>query len=84
MKQYYVYIIKSLSIGLHYIGHTSNLSDRILRHNQNRNKFTKGKGPWQLVISYTCNTKSEAYQLELKLKSFKNSAKAIDFLKTLV
>jgi predicted GIY-YIG superfamily endonuclease len=46
-----------------YIGHASNLEDRLKRHNQNRNKFTKGKGPWEIIISLSCNSKSEAYQL---------------------
>ena len=69
---------------MHYIGHTSDLNDRLLRHNQNRNKFTKNKGPWELVIFHTCNSKSVAYQLELKLKGYKNSIKAIEYLKALV
>ncbi len=81
---FYVYIIHSSTKNLHYIGHTSNLDDRITRHNSNRNKFTKGKVPWKLIISYQCNSKSEAYQLELKLKSFKNPTKAIAYLKNLV
>ena len=84
MNDYYVYIIHSNSANLYYIGHTSNLNDRLIRHNSDRNKFTKKKGPWELVISYQCNSKSEAYQLELKLKAMKNSAKAIEYLKKLV
>ncbi|MFO7525442.1 MAG: GIY-YIG nuclease family protein [Ignavibacteriaceae bacterium] len=43
---YFVYIIKSISLDMHYIGHTSDLNDRLLRHNRNRNKFTENKGPW--------------------------------------
>ena len=81
---YYVYIIYSPSKNLHYIGHTNDLDDRIIRHNYNRNKFTKGKGRWKLVISFKCKSRSEAYQLELKLKSFKNPVKAITYLKKLV
>src|SRR4030067_386459 len=81
MVNYYVYIIYSESLNLFYIGHTSNLNDRIIRHNTNRNKFTKNKGPWKLIISYQCKSKSEAYQLELKLKAMKNSSKAIEYLK---
>ncbi|MEW6195808.1 MAG: GIY-YIG nuclease family protein [Bacteroidota bacterium] len=77
---YFVYIIKSLSQNLHYIGHTADLTDRLKRHNENRSSFTKGKGPWQLIISFPCTTKSEAYRLKLKLKSFKNSEKAIDYI----
>ena len=84
MIGYTVYIIYSSKYNLCYIGHTSNLNDRLKRHNQNRNTFTKGKGPWELVTSYSVNSKPEAYQLELKLKAFKNSKIAIDYLRSLV
>ncbi|MGE5845929.1 MAG: GIY-YIG nuclease family protein [Ignavibacteria bacterium] len=83
LSKYFVYIIQSLSSNLYYIGHTSNLPDRLLRHNGNRNKFTRNKGPWELIAAHTCNSKSEAYRLELKLKGMKNSAKAIEYLKKL-
>jgi putative endonuclease len=69
---YYTYIIKSISKDLYYIGQTNNLEDRIYRHNHNRNKYTKGKGPWKLVFSKTFECRSDAVQLEQKLKSFRN------------
>ena len=79
MGTYFVYIIKSVN-GLHYIGQTNNLSHRIYRHNHNRNKYTKGKGPWKLVISCEVNSRSEAIHLESYLKKLKDSQKAIDYL----
>jgi len=84
MIEYYVYIIYSSKCNLYYIGHTNNLADRLNRHNQNRNKFTKSKGPWVLIISHSLNTKTEAYRLELKLKAFKKSRLAIDYMRFLV
>ncbi|OGU56864.1 MAG: hypothetical protein A2V66_14710 [Ignavibacteria bacterium RBG_13_36_8] len=66
MSTFVVYIIRSQSTGLHYIGHTSNLEDRLTRHDSDRSKFTKGKGPWELITTKECVTKSEAYQLEMK------------------
>jgi len=83
MEHYVVYIIHSFKSNLYYIGHSNNLQDRLLRHNGNRNKFTKNKGPWELIAAHTCNSKSEAYKLELKLKGMKNSVKAIEYLKKL-
>ena len=80
---FYVYIIKSISTNRYYIGHTANLEDRLTRHNENRSKATKGRGPWKLVITFPCQTKTQAYQLEMKLKSFKNTEKAISYLETL-
>ena len=81
---YFVYIIYSPYKKIHYFGHTNDLIDRILRHNENRNNFTKGKGPWELIIFFNCNSKAEAYKLELKLKAMKNPNKAIQYLKQLV
>ena len=81
---YSVYIIYSEKNKMYYIGHTNNLEDRLIRHNSNRNKFTKNKGPWKIIKTVKCSTKSEAYKLELKLKSFKNSEFAIDYLNNLV
>ena len=69
---------------MHYIGHSSDLDDRLIRHNSNRNKFTKNKGPWRLIISHKCKSKAEAYRLELKLKAMKNPLKAIEYLRKLV
>ncbi len=82
MGSYFIYIIRSAS-GLHYIGQTNNLTDRVLWHNHNRNKYTKGKGPWVLVISYEVKTRSEAIHLESHLKKLKNPLKAIEHLKKL-
>lgn len=78
---HYVYILKSLKIGKHYIGETGNLCDRIKRHNENRSKATKGKGPWKLVIACEVRNKSEAMRLEKKLKSFKSPEKAISYIR---
>ena len=69
---YSTYVIKSLTNDKYYIGQTNNLEDRIKRHNANRNKYTKGKGPWKLIYSKGFSTRSEAVKLEMKLKSLKN------------
>ncbi len=80
MKKFFVYIIYSPSKNIYYIGHTSDLEDRLERHNTNRSKFTKNKGPWEIVVTTICKTKSEAYNLEMKLKRMKNIKKAIEYL----
>ncbi len=58
---------------IYYIGHSSDLDDRINRHNSNRSKFTKNKGPWELVEFTACKTKTEAYQLEMKIEENEES-----------
>ncbi len=84
MKQFSVYIIYSDSHNIYYIGQTNDLDDRMYRHNSNRSKFTKNKGPWNLVSSSKVNSRSEAVILERKLKNMKNPEKALSYLNKLV
>jgi len=65
---YYTYIIQSLKNNRYYTGSAGDIADRIKRHQQNRSKATKGKGPWKLIFSQTCPTRSDAMILELKIK----------------
>jgi putative endonuclease len=65
---YYTYIIQSIETGRYYIGSTSNISDRLKRHQENRSKATKGRGPWYLVFRQLFPTRSEAMILEFKIK----------------
>jgi putative endonuclease len=80
---HFVYILKSISSDKHYFGETKDLIDRLKRHNQNRSKATKKRGPWKLVTSIQVNTKSEACKLERKLKNMKNPSKTIEYLERL-
>ena len=81
MKKYFTYIIYSENSDMYYIGSTSNLDDRLARHNSDRSKFTKNKGPWKLVAVKEFSSRSDAYNYEMKLKSFKNSAFALQYIR---
>lgn len=83
MNQHFVYIIKNPT-GKHYIGETENLERRLHEHNKDNGHFTGYNGPWELVISSTCQSKSEAVQLERKLKNFKNPIYAVKYLAGLI
>jgi len=70
---FYVYVIINEKDKI-YIGYTSNLKKRLLRHNgllnSKKKSFTyKNKGPWKLVHFETFNTRSEATKREKELKS---------------
>ncbi len=69
---FFTYILQSVSSGKFYIGQTNNLQDRIHRHNNSRNIYTKNKGPWKLVYYKEFDTRTEALKLEKRLKSLKN------------
>ena len=66
------YILHSASKDRFYVGHTSDLKDRFKRHNSGRSKSTKYGVPWNIVYTIEFNTKSEAYQFEMLIKSKKS------------
>jgi putative endonuclease len=77
---FFLYILESISSGKLYIGQTNNLEDRLKRHQENRNLSTKGRGPWELLFSQAFITRSEAFQLEQKLKNWKSSIRVKEWI----
>jgi len=77
---YFVYLLKSKNSGKTYTGHTNNLERRLLEHQNNLSKYTKGRGPWILVYSEKFNSRSEA----MKREKFLKSGKGRELLKSLV
>ena len=76
---FYIYILQNSS-GRFYIGYTSNLEERIKRHQQGRSPYTKNRGPWKLVYSESYPTKTQAAAREKFIKSKKSSV----FIKKLI
>ena len=68
---YYVYIIQTLIDGTYYVGSTQNVDERVTRHNQRRSKYTKGRGPWELVYTEEFADRSSAMKREKEIKSRK-------------
>ena len=67
---YYVYLLltKSGKNYISYVGYTSNLINRLKKHNSsNGAKFTKGR-KWKIIYSKKYNNKSTALKEEYKLK----------------
>ncbi|NNC95587.1 MAG: GIY-YIG nuclease family protein [Chitinophagales bacterium] len=74
------YILQSLTSGKLYIGSTSNFADRFERHNKNRSKSTKQRGPWILLHFEIFHSKSEACKLEYTLKKWKNKKRVLAWI----
>ena len=70
-RMFYTYILKSQKHGRYYIGSTNNIEDRLRRHNRGLNKSTRLGIPWDLVRTETFETRQEAYNRELQIKSYK-------------
>ena len=66
--KYYVYILFSPESRKYYVGQTNNFEARIERHNSGCVRSTKNHIPWQLLVKYECCSRSEAMQLETKIK----------------
>ncbi len=66
---YYVYILYSEKLAKYYYGQTSNLEERVKRHNAGLENFTSKGLPWKLVWFTTKETRAEALILEKKLKN---------------
>ncbi|MCA9380940.1 GIY-YIG nuclease family protein [Candidatus Dojkabacteria bacterium] len=76
---FYVYVLKSKLLDKYYIGFTSNLADRLKRHNEGRERYTKKYIPWELVYLKNFDLKSDALKYEKYLKSLRSKR----YLKTL-
>ncbi len=68
---FYTYIIQSAVTKKFYIGSTSDLNERMTRHNGNRESATKHKGPWQIIHQEKFLTRAEAVRREKQIKSYK-------------
>jgi predicted GIY-YIG superfamily endonuclease len=78
----WVYILRGTS-GKFYIGSTDNLPRRLEQHQRGLTPSSKRLGlPLILIVSRTFATLPQARATERQLKSWKNSAKAIAFLKS--
>ncbi len=79
---FYTYILESESTGMLYIGQTSDLDERLTRHNTGNSRFTKGAGPWKMIFSIKLESRSEAILLKQKLKGFKNRDRIKKWIET--
>jgi putative endonuclease len=72
MEAYYFYILHSPTLNKYYIGHTSNLSERVKKHNTNHKDFTGKAADWEIVYVEVFETKSGAAKRESQIKGWKN------------
>ena len=66
---FHVYVLESEITGRHYVGHTSDLAQRLGQHNNGITKSTKNRGPWKLVHQEQFSAKAEAMRRERFLKT---------------
>ena len=69
---YSVYIIYSRKIDKYYIGFSSDVNERLLKHNRKSNGFSSLGRPWILVHTEHFDIKKDAMNREKQLKNWKN------------
>lgn len=76
---YYVYLIKTLDgyLNKSYVGYTTNINKRLLKHNSNKGaKSTKGY-MWHLIYKKKFYSKSKALSYEYALKKNRTKRKVL-------
>ena len=68
MDTWHVYLLKCNDSTI-YTGCTSNLTDRMRRHNKGEVKYTSTRLPFELITYITFSNKYKAYDFEKYLKS---------------
>ena len=69
---HYAYILFSKSKNKYYIGSTSNLEERLNRHNSNHKGFTGGIGDWKIIYSEKFENYNLALKREKQIKKWKS------------
>lgn len=78
--KHYFYVLRCRD-GSFYGGYTNNLERRMKQHNEGKGaKYTRGRGPVELIFSKSFSTKSEALKAECQFKSYSRKKKE-EFLK---
>lgn len=78
----HVYLIESLAVPKQfYVGMTSNLETRLLKHNSSGTEHTSRFRPWKLVVSIRFEDDTRALRFEKYLKSPSGRAFAMKHFK---
>jgi putative endonuclease len=69
---YYVYILKSKKTGIHYIGYTKNLDERLKYHNTGRTKSLRKHIPLEIIRVEEYPLYDQARARERQIKQYKS------------
>ena len=73
--EFTVYILYSALKNKFYVGFTADIVSRLIRHNQKSKGFTGSVNDWDLVYTEKYDSKIEAQNREIQIKSWKSSIK---------
>ncbi|MBZ5596337.1 MAG: GIY-YIG nuclease family protein [Acidobacteriia bacterium] len=67
--KYFVYVLRSIPTGRHYIGSTADVARRLNEHNTRNGRWTSAFKPWEVAATEEFETRGEARSREAYLKS---------------
>ncbi|OGU54594.1 MAG: excinuclease ABC subunit C [Ignavibacteria bacterium RBG_13_36_8] len=70
--KYYLYVLKSESSDIYYVGISNDVNRRVRFHNSVEKGYTSRYRPWRLVYHQEFPTKQDAQKAEKKLKAWKS------------
>jgi putative endonuclease len=79
---HYVYILQSQKDKKYYIGESANVGARLLFHNEGKQRSTKNRIPFTIILIEQFETREEALAREKQIKSWKggNAFKSLIFV----
>ena len=66
---YYVYVLRNIQTGRLYTGYTSDLRKRLSEHQRRKSRYTKSRGPYELIYYEASLNSTDALAREKYLKS---------------
>ena len=70
MEKHFVYIIYSSRYNVYYKGYSTKPFERLIEHNNNKSRYTKSKGPWEIVYIELSENKNKALLREMQLNKY--------------
>jgi len=64
-----VYVLRSRTTGKLYVGQTQDLEKRLAEHHAGIARYSRNRGPWELVYTEPATSRSDAMLREKALKS---------------
>jgi putative endonuclease len=75
MNKHFFYVLRCKD-GSYYAGYTNNLELRVHKHNEGKGaKYTRGRGPVELIFSQVFESKTDALQAEYRFKQMRRKDK---------
>ncbi len=71
---HFVYILQSKKDNQYYIGETADVEARLLFHNSGRQRSTKNRIPFIMILTEQFETRTAALRREKQIKSWKGAA----------